>query len=562
MTLWHREVAPRKAFAYGSQMPASSPDDRSGITAGEPRQPGSRPLISRILLLAITCCFAGLVDAGESVRLGNPGEPQTLDPHRYNLRLEETILTDLFMGLTTFAADGTTIPGAAESWQTSEDGLKWTFRLGDDLRWSDGEPLTADDFVFAYRRLLDPATAASLAYFMYPLKNAAAVNAGEMAPDQLGVIALDPHTLLLELEQPYPHLLERLLYPTAYPLPRHAIASHGDDWVRAENWVSNGAYRLRAWRPQAYVHLVANGYFQPAPAIEDVYYYPLANEQTAYNRYRAGEVDAIASFPSGELESVRSELAGELRTSTQLSIIYLVFNTRTRPFSDPRARQALAMTVQPSVLTDKVQRSGNKPSSTFVPELVSGYDAVAAGHNQMPLGERVTQARRLLNEAGYSRSNPLQITLRYISGAEAKRTALAMAAFWKPLGVETQLHHAELKVHFSDLRQGDFQVAQAGWIGENNAEHYLSLLASDTGEVNYGGFADPEYDRLMAEARAEADLDSRNRLLRSAEIRASELYPVVPLYSIGVRRLVKPELKGWQANLRDVHPARFLSFER
>jgi oligopeptide transport system substrate-binding protein len=522
----------------------------------------TRPLIGSILLLAMTFCFAGLTHAGESLRLGNPGEPQTLDPHRYNLRLEETILTDLFMGLTTFAADGSTIPGVAESWQTSEDGLKWTFRLRDGLHWSDGAPLTAGDFVFAYRRLLDPATAASLAYFMYPLKNAAAVNAGDLAPGQLGVVALDPRTLELELEQPYPHLLERLLYPTAYPLPRHAIAAHGDDWIRSENWVSNGAYQLNAWRPQAYVQLVANPYFQPAPAIGEVYYYPLANEQTAYNRFRAGEVDAIASFPAGELASVRRELAAELRTSTQLSIIYLVFNTRTEPFSDPRVRQALAMMVQPSVLTDKVQRSGNLPSPTFVPDLVSGYDAVAAAHHQMPLEERVSLAEKLLSEAGYSRSSPLKITLRYISGAEAKRTALAIAAFWKPLGVVTQLHHAELKVHFSDLRQGDFQVAQAGWIGENNAEHYLSLLISDTGDVNYGGFADPEYDRLMALAAAEPDVDIRNRLLRSAEVRASELYPVVPMYSIGVRRLVNPELKGWQANLRDVHPVRFLSFER
>jgi oligopeptide transport system substrate-binding protein len=379
-----------------------------------------------------------------------------------------------------------------------------------------------------------------------------------MDPQALGVSAPDATTLVLELEQPYPHLLERLLYPTAFPLPQHALEANGDDWIKAENWVSNGAYQLAEWRPQAYIRLAANPYFPSPPAVAEVTYYPLANEQAAYNRYRAGEIDAIASFPAGELEYAREQLGDALRTSTQLSIMYLVFNTRKPPFADVRVREALALVVDPQILTDKVQRSGNSPSRSFVPALVSDYDAVPAPHYSLSASERQQRARQLLEEAGYGPDNPLQITLRYISGAEAKRTALAIAAFWKPLGVDVRLHHAELKVHFADLRQGDFQVAQAGWIGENNAEHYLSLLISDTGDVNYGGFSDARFDQLMAAAQASADIDQRNALLNDAETRAAELYPVVPLYSIGVRRLVNPALQGWYENPRDIHPARFL----
>jgi oligopeptide transport system substrate-binding protein len=520
-----------------------------------------RAVALAIVIFSLCASAASVAQPGTVLRLGNPGEPQTLDPHRYNLRLEETLLTDLFIGLTTFAADGSTIPGVASSWQVSDDGLRWTFNLRPDLTWSDGQPLTADDFVFAYQRLQAPATAASLAYFMYPLKNAAAVNAGKMPVEALGVSAPDSRTLILELEQPYPHLLERLLYPTAYPLPKHAIETHGDSWVKAENWVSNGAYRLQEWRPQSYVHLVANAHFNPAPAITEVFYYPLANEQTAYNRYRAGEVDAIATFPSGELDYARRELTADLRTSVQLSIMYLVFNSRVEPFSDARVREALAMMMQPEVLTDKVQRSGNVASRSFVPAMVSDYQSVPGPQYQLDLAERLSRGKALLAEAGFSPDRPLEITLRYISGAEAKRTALTIAAFWKPLGVKTQLHQAELKVHFADLRQGDFQVAQAGWIGENNAEHYLSLLVSDTGDVNYGGFADDQFDAMMASARQEADLDERNRLLRVADERAVGLYPVVPMYSLGVRRLVNPKLRGWNNTPRDVHPVRFLSLE-
>ena len=401
-----------------------------------------------------------LAAAEQALRIGNPGEPQTLDPHRYNLRLEETLLTDLFLGLTSFDARGQIAPGAAERWSVSEDGLRWTFHLRSDLRWSDGRPLDAEDFVYSFRRLLAPATAASLAYFMYPLKNAAAVNGGRMPPEALGAHAADPLTLILDLEEPYPHLAERLLYPTGFPVPRHVIEAHGDDWVQAEHWVSNGAYRLEEWRPQAHVKLSANPNFFDPPSIRTVYYLPLASEQAAYNRYRSGDVHAIGAFPAEELSSVRRELGSELRLSPLLSIVYLVFNTARPPFDDPRIREALALVIERSILTDKVQRSGNVPSPSFVPALVANYDPVPVPHLQSSATERQARAKALLAEAGYGPANPLTITLRHVSNTEAKRTNLAIASFWKPLGVAVQLHQSELKVHFSDLRQGDFDVAQ------------------------------------------------------------------------------------------------------
>jgi oligopeptide transport system substrate-binding protein len=518
------------------------------------------------LCCAVAALWLAVAAAGQepahTLRLGNAGEPETLDPHRYNLRLEETILTDLFLGLTTFDAEANIVPGAAERWRVSDDGMTWTFELRQDLAWSDGTPLTADDFVYAFRRLLNPQTAASLAYFMYPLRNAAAVNAGELPPTELGVRAPDPVTLELDLEKPYPYLPERLLYPTAYPVPRHVIERVGDDWVKPRHWVSNGPYVLEDWQPQAAVTLIRNPRFaasglEPA-AIERVMYLPLAGEQAGYNRYRAGEVHAISSFPGGELPRVRSAMAEHLRMSPLLSIMYLVFNTRQAPFDDARVREALALAVERDVLTDKVQRTGNLPSPSFVPGLVARYQPVAEPWAAKPREVRLERARSLLAEAGYDRQHPLSITLRYVSGTEAKRTNLAIAAFWNELGVKTRLHQAELKVHFSDLRQGNFQVAMAGWFGESNPEHYLGLWSSDTGDVNYGGYANPRFDAQMALAAEVADLDRRNALLREAEAIGISDYPAVPLYSVMVRRLVHPGLGGWHENPRDAHPARFL----
>jgi oligopeptide transport system substrate-binding protein len=421
-------------------------------------------------IVAAALLIAPLAWGANVLHLGNGGEPETLDPHRYNLRLEETILTDLFMGLTTFNARGETVPGAAQSWQVSDDGLTWTFKLDPELRWSDGAMLNATDFVYAFRRLLNPATAASLAYFMYPIENAEAVNAGELPPEALAVTAVDLQTLRVKLHKPYPHLAERLLYPTAYPVPAHVIEKVGDDWIKPEYWVSNGAYVLTDWRPQGHVKLQRNPHFARSVAgsgpIETVFYHPTSNAQSAYNRYRNKEMHAIGNFPAGELDWIAENLAEQLRLSPLLSMTYLVFNTRLPPFDDARVRQALANVIDRELLTTRVQRTGNVASTSFVPNLVTGYVPVAMPDADLDLPTRTRQARKLLQQAGYNDEHPLKVRLRYISGVESKKTNLAIAAFWKTIGVRTELHQSELKVHFADLRQGDFQVAQAGWFGE------------------------------------------------------------------------------------------------
>jgi oligopeptide transport system substrate-binding protein len=517
------------------------------------------PLLALLLILSWSSSASSAADP-TVLHLGNGGEPQTLDPHRYNLRLEETILTDLFLGLTAMNARGEIVGGAAESWSVSQDGLRWIFELRRDLAWSDGTPLTAHDFVYSFRRLLNPATAASLAYFMYPLKHAKAVNAGDLPPDGLGVSAPSAHTLIVDLELPYPHLAERLLYPTGFAVPAHVIEKVGDSWVKPANWVSNGAYVLAEWRPQAHVKLTANSEFHEPVSIRTVFYHPLANEQNAYNRYRAGEMHAIGGFPSNELAHVRENFSEHLRISPLLSMIYLVFNTQRPPFDDPRIREALSLVVQPALLTDKVQRTGNYPAKSFVPTLVTDYENAEPRFHELPMGERTERARALLAEAGHGPENPLTVTLRYYDGSDAKRTNLAITSFWREIGVTTQLHHSELKVHFSDLRQGDFEVAQAGWIGENNPAHYLDLLVSDAGNVNYGRFHNANYDSLMSEARRLPDVDARNKLMHDAETLVLNQFPVVPLWSIAVKRLVHPDLKGWSENHRDVHAVRFLSW--
>ena len=502
-------------------------------------------------LFALWYCVNGLADI---IRIGNTGEPATLDPHRYNLRLEETILNDLYLGLTTMDAAGNIVPGAALSWEVSSDGLTWTFDLRPNARWSDGEPVTASDFVYSYRRLVNPETASSLAFFMYPIKNAEAINSGTAALNSLGVSAPTTHRLRIQLEKPFPFFAERLLYPTAYPVPPHAIATHGDDWVKPGNMVTNGAFVLADWRPQGFVELVKNQYFHDASnvTLSKVRYIPIQNATTALNRYRAGELDVILDFPPGELRWLRQHMADHVRVSPLLSVMYLVFNLTEPPFDDPRVRKALALAIDRRILTEKVLKSGELVSYGLVPSMVANYPHATT---QLP---DIALARDLLTAAGFTQNNPLKLTLRYISGDENKRVQIAIASMWRSVGVQTSLHHTELSVHFADLRQANFQVAQAGWFGENNPEHYLELLMSDIGDVNYGRYVSPKYDRLIRQAKRTADLETRITLLKGAEIEGLRDFAVIPLYSVMIRSLVDPRILGWRTNPRNVHGVRYL----
>ena len=245
-------------------------------------------------------------------------------------------------------------------------------------------------------------------------------------------------------------------------------------------------------------------------------------------------------------------MPAHLQLAPLLSIMYLVFNVAAPPFDDERVRRALALAIDRDLIASRVLQSDEIPSASFVPPLVANYRSAVP-----PTAPDREAARALLADAGYDADNPLEITLRYIAGADNKKVQVAIAAMWKAVGVATQLHHSELNAHFAALRQGEFQVAQAGWFGENNPEHYLELLMSTTGDVNYGRFQDEAVDALMVRAKRTAALDERLALLREAEVVALARHPVVPLYAVTIRSLVHPRITGWRPNPRNAHPARY-----
>lgn len=511
-----------------------------------------------IAVLLCTLLVASLVsDEVPSIRIGSPGDPQTLDPHRYTLNLEEHILKDMFLGLTTMDAKGAIVPGSAKSWNVSNDGLTWTFHLRENA-WSDGSPVRAEDFVYSFQRLLNPQTAAPLAFFLYGIENAREINGGDLEPSELGVTALDSETLEIRLERPSPYFAERLFYPTGYPVPQHVIEKHGSEWVKPQNWVSNGPYSLSDWKPQQAVELERNLHFYDHGKVDipTVRYVPVADALAGYHRYLAEELDVVGDFPAGEIEALRKSHLDHLRLSPLLSTMYLVFNVTKPPFNDVSVRRALALAIDRDKLTQKVLRSDEIASVSIVPSMVPEYKSRMTTNSP-----DLTMARSLLEQAGYTEEEPLKVTLRYFSSAESKQVHVAIAAMWQEIGVMTSLHHTELKVHFTDLHSGDFEVAQAGWFGENNPEHYIELLWSQIGSTNYGMYESAQFDELLEQAKDTVDRKAREELLQQAESIALSEYPVIPLYSVTVRSLVNPRVRGWYTNSRNSHGVRYMTLK-
>lgn len=528
-------------------------------------------LVAATLLVATTGCGRqdtppGAGPAGEAeivLRRGNPGEPDTLDPQRAEDETSREIIRDLFEGLVGEAPGGELVPGAAESWRVSDDGLSWTFVLREDGRWSNGDPVTAADFVAGLRRAVDPATASSSAALLGPIRNAGAIVAGEAPPESLGVSAPDERTVVIELAAPVPYLLGLLSNTFTFPVHGPGLAAHGDGFARPGRLVSNGPYALAGWEPQRHVRLERNPHFREAPAVDVVMYYPLEDPAAELNRYRAGELDFTSQVPHTRFRWLKDNLAEELHVGAYLSTQFWMFNMRRAPFDDVRVRKALTMSVDRERLVEDVTGVGQVPAYGFVPPGVANHAAQAYEWQDWPPGRRIAEARALLAEAGFGPDRPLAFEVRYNTDENLKRVATAVAAMWKEaLGVEATLVNEELKVMLATRRDPSrWEVMRLGWVGDyNDASNFLEILPPG-GAVEDTGFADREYIELLARASVENDPVVRSGLLESAERIVLEQYPVMPLYYTVSIHLVKPWVRGFRTSVLNNTYSRHLSID-
>jgi len=495
---------------------------------------------------------------------GNGTEPDSLDPHKAAGTWENNIIGDMLIGLMTEDQAGDAIYGAAVSHTVSEDGLVYTFKLRDAMTWSDGVPVTADDFVFAFQRILDPQTAAQYASLVYPVKNAEAINTGQAEPDSVGVRAVDPKTLEITLAAPAPYLLQLLTHYTTFPLPKHAVEALGDDWIKPGNIVVNGPYRVTEWRPQSHVKAVKNPLFYDADSVEIdvVYYYPTDDVSAALRRFRAGELDLTTDFPMTQRAWLEENMPGAARPEIQLSTSYIALNTQVPPFDDVRVRNALSLAVDREALTSSILINGEQPAYALVPPGINNYvaDPPQMADADLTQEARNEKARALLAEAGFGPDNPLSFTLTFRNASDRKRVIVALQDMWKRIGVEVKLRGQEVKVAYNSFRSGDFQAGDAGWVADySDPDNFLFLLQTSSGAMNYGQYSNPEFDALVERAGAMTDLAARAELLAEAERMALADQPLIPIYFGVNRSLVGPHVEGWTANPMSLHRTRYLS---
>jgi oligopeptide transport system substrate-binding protein len=511
-------------------------------------------------LVAAALVFAALQGvAAERIfhRVGTD-DPATIDPHKVSLPGEQLIVLDLFMSLTTPGMDGRPMPGSAESWTVSPDGKSYVFKLRP-MRWSDGVPMTAADWVWSFRRMLDPKTAFPLASRLFPIRNARAVAGGAQPPAALGVTAVDERTLRIDLETPTPYFTD-VIMAAAMPVPRHVIEKHGSAWIRPEHFVSNGAFVLAEWRPNAHVALRKNARFWAAERVrlDGVYHYPLGNPATMLRRFEAGELDLVMVVPPERTEELRARHGESLRLGRGIANEVVVFNVKRGPTADVRVRRALSMLIEREIIARNVIGFPGVEAYSYVPPGVLHYERAALPDFATWTAERrLAEARRLLAAAGYGAGKPLRLRLALPSTELNRKVGVAIAAMWSRAGVQVDLQSKETKALFADVGVGNFDAARAVWLAAASDPYaYLERLLSvgSAVGVNTSGYANPAFDAKLLAGSAEVDIAARASRLREAEAIALQDMPVAPVYYLVGRRLVAKRVSGFGDNPRGLYP--------
>jgi oligopeptide transport system substrate-binding protein len=506
--------------------------------------------------------------AGElCLEYGNGGDPQSLDPQIATTTNEAAILRELFDGMFTDGPDGGPIPGVAKSWETSPDGLVWTFHLRPE-KWSDGQPVTAGDFVYAYRRMLTPSTGSSYAYLLYLLKNGQAVNDGKMPPEAVGAKAIDDETLQLTLEHPASYLPQLLKHQAYFPIPAHLVIERGDAWKTPGVMVSNGAYTLTSWKLGDHVSIAKNPLYRDAASVcfDRVDFFPTIDAVSAERRVLAGELDINNAIQSNRVRMLRAapKSAPYVRSHPYLNTLYLALNLKDVPaLRDLRVRQAISMAIDRDFIATRVLAAGQVATTSFVPLGIADYVPRDAPHPgaywvTWPLDRRQAEARRLLTGAGYTPAHPLDLEIKTSDGGN-NATVQSIQSDLKSVGVNIHLRLEDGNVVFESLNLRDFQVGVAGWVADyDDPMTYLALLKSGTGQQNYGDYNSPKYDSLIAQSDNEADAAKRTALLVQAEQTMLDDANLVPLFDSVNLNLVNRHITGWVDNDADVHPIRYL----
>jgi oligopeptide transport system substrate-binding protein len=521
--------------------------------------------LKRAALTAVaTAALMGAASAEVVYNRANSGEPETLDTHKTSTVQEAHILRDMLEGLVTYNAKGEAVPGQASKWEVGDDGKTYRFTLRDGIKWSNGDPVKASDFVYSYRRIMDPATGAKYANILYPILNAEKINKGQGKIEDLGVKAVDDKTVEIKLEQPTPYFTELLTHQTSLPVHQASVEKFGKDFVKPGNMVTNGAYKLVEFVPNSHIKLAKNEHYYGAKdvQIDTVNYFPTPDFAAMVRRYEAGELDTTDDVPADQMKSLKQRFKDQVQVGPWLGTYFMIVNSSKAPLNDVRVRQALSMAMDREFIAEQIWGGTMLPGYSFMPPGVGNYGEPAfMDYKSTSPIDREEKAKELLKEAGFGPGKPLKVEIRYNTTDNNRNTVVAVADQWKQIGVESTFINTDGKTHFAHLRDGgDFDIARYGWIADfSDPDNFLFLLKSDNKGFNAGKYNNPEFDGLLRQAAAELDLKKRADIMKKAEAIAMKDMPWIPVMYYGKSHLISPKIKGFEHNTRGVYPSRFLS---
>lgn len=516
--------------------------------------------LSLLASVMLTCLPATAATVPDNIKLadtqhivrGNDAEVATLDPANAEGLPEMHVIRDIFEGLVIQDKDGNVIPGVATSWETS-DNQTFVFKLRQDAKWSNGEPVTAHDFVYSLKRAVDPTFASANGWYLKltKIQNIAAIIEGEKPVESIGVRALDDYTLEYTLESKVPYFVAMTGHTSMMPVPKSVVEKHGNKWVTPSNIVSNGAFTLDKWVINERIELKKNPEYWDSndTVLESVTYIPFENQSAAIMRYTAGGVDITSDVPTHLASKLQKEQPDAYTVVPLLCTYYYAFNTTKAPFNDARVRKAASYTMMRDIITDGITQVGNIPAYTFTHKYVAGFEATQPEYARWTQAERDEKARELLADAGYGSDNPLNIKLLYNTSENNKAIAVGIASmFSKSLGAKVELENQEWKSYLVARKAGEFDVLRASWCGDyNEASTFLTLLTSESAG-NYAFYNSKEYDKAIENALSATSESQRYKYYDESEAILSKDMPIAPIYYYMQARLVRPDVGGFPTN--------------
>ncbi|MEG6267893.1 ABC transporter substrate-binding protein [Enterobacter quasihormaechei] len=512
-------------------------------------------LLTAGILCASTATWAANVPAGtqlaekqELVR-NNGSEPASLDPHKVESDVEFNIISDLFDGLVSVSPTGEIQPRLAEKWE-NKDNTVWTFHLRPGITWSDGTPITAEDIVWSWQRLVDPKTVSP--YASYPgsmrIVNGTDIAEGKKAPESLGVKAINDATLEVTLTQPNAAFLAMLAHPSLVPIDKVLVGRFGEKWTKPEHFVSSGAYTLSQWVVNERIVAVRNPHYwdNAHTVINKVTYLPISSEAADVNRYKAGEIDIVYTVPINQFDQLKKTLGSELDVSPQLATYYYQFNTTRPPFNDARVRRALNLALDKDIIAGKVLGQGQRPAWLISQPDIGGVKLQNPDYASWPMDKRIAEAKKLLAEAGFNDSHPLSFNLLYNTSESHQRIAIAASSMWKKnLGVEAKLQNQEWKTMLDTMHTHNFDAVRYAWIADyDDAATFLNTFRTGDSQ-NTTQYSNPDYDRALVNAAKSKTAQERGKLYQQAEDLLGRDVPAIPVYHYVRTHLVKPWVGGF-----------------